>query len=153
MFKVLVIDSSAEDTEWLRALLEEEGAQVVVCRDGTAARPVIEAHSDGFAAVFKLWDVSDPAFAETLALLRHRWPETPVVVTIQEFTPELAPKALALKVKGVLQKPLEAEKVIASYRGFLPREDSQMIARLRERIHGRSARLQAAPPYSSYRCS
>ena len=57
MFKVLVIDSSAEDAESLRGLLAEEGAQVVVCRDGTAARPVIEGHADGFTAVFMLWDV------------------------------------------------------------------------------------------------
>src|SRR5262245_16082767 len=145
MFNVLVIDSSAEDAELLRGLLAEEGAQVVVRRDGTVARPVIDGLADGFKAVFMLWDVADPAFAETLALLRHRWPETPVVVTIEEFTPELAPKALALKVRGVLQKPLEAEKVIASYRGFLPeRDDSPIMARLRERVHGRSARLLAA---------
>ncbi len=145
MFKVLVIDNSAEDAKLLRGLLEEEGAQVEVRRDGTAAKPVIEGHAGGSTAVFMLWDVSDPAFVDTLALLRHRWPETPVVVMIEEFTPELAPKALGLKVNGVLQKPLEAEKVIACYRGFLPaRGDSPMMARLREKIHGGSASLRAA---------
>ena len=51
MFKVLVIDSSAEDAESLRGLLAEEGAQVVVCRDGAAAIPVIEGHAVGFTAV------------------------------------------------------------------------------------------------------
>src|SRR5262245_44920448 len=96
MFKVLVIDSSAEDTELLRGLLAEEGAQVVVCQDGTFARPIIDGPGEGFMAVFMLWDVADPAFAETLALLRHRWPETPVVVMIEEFTYDLWKRAIGM---------------------------------------------------------
>src|SRR5262245_54173982 len=118
MFKVLVIDSSAEDAESLRGLLTEEGAQVVVCRDGTAAKPVIEGHAGGFTAVFMLWDVADPAFAETLALLRHRWPNTPVVVMIEEFTYDydLAARAFGLGAKGVLQKPVVEKNVQACLR-------------------------------------
>jgi DNA-binding NtrC family response regulator len=144
LFKVLVIDNSAEDAELLRGLLADEGAQVVVRRDGTAARPVIEAHAAGFTSVFMFWDVSDPAFAETLALLRHRWPETPVVVMLEEFTYELARRALELGATDVLQKPLEAKKVIDCYNEFLPRDDSPMMASLRERISGESASLLAA---------
>jgi DNA-binding NtrC family response regulator len=146
MFKILVIDSSAEDAESLRGLLAEEGAQVVVCRDGTAARPVIEGHPVGFTAVFMLWDVSDPAFAETLALLRHRWPDTPVVVMIEEFTYELAARAFGLGAKGVLQKPVEEKKVKACLRELPPAQDysSPMMAKLREKIHGESASLLAA---------
>jgi len=123
MFKVLVIDSSAEDAELLRGLLAEEGAQVVVCRDGTVARPVIDGHADGFRAVFMLWDVADPAFAETLALLRHRWPETPVVVMIEEFTYDLAARAFGLGAKGVLQKPVEAKNLKACLRELPPARD------------------------------
>ena len=146
MFKVLVIDSSAEDAESLRGLLAEEGAQVVVCRDGAAAIPVIEGHAVGFTAVFMLWDVYDPAFAEMLALLRHRWPETPVVVMIEEFTYDLAARAFGLGAKGVLQKPVEAKNVKACLRELPPAQDysSPMMAKLREKIHGESASLLAA---------
>jgi DNA-binding NtrC family response regulator len=144
MFKVLVIDNSAEDAKLLRGLLAEEGAQVQVCHDGTAARPFIEGHADGFTATFMLWDVADPTFAETLALLRHRWPETPVVVMIEEFTYELARRALNLGAADVLQKPLDAEKVMDCYHDFLPRDDSPLMAKLRERILGESASLLAA---------
>jgi DNA-binding NtrC family response regulator len=144
MFKVLVIDSSAEDARLLRDLLAEEGAQVEVCRDGTAARPFIEGPGDGFTAAFMLWDITDPTFAETLALLRHRWPETPVVVMLEEFTYELARRALKLGAADVLQKPLDAEKVMDCYRDFLPRDDSPLMAELRERILGESASLLAA---------
>jgi DNA-binding NtrC family response regulator len=144
LFKVLVIDNSAEDAELLRGLLEGVGAQVEVRRDGTAARPVIEEHPGGFTSVFMLWDVSDPAFAETLALLRHRRPETPVVVMLEEFTYELARRALDLGATDVLQKPLEAKKVIDCYHEFLPRDDSPLMGRLRERISGESASLLAA---------
>src|SRR6266511_3286664 len=145
MFKVLVIDSSAEDAELLRGLLAEEGAQVVVCRDGTVARPVIDGHADGFRAVFMLWDVADPAFAETLALLRHRWPETPVVVMIEEFTYDLAARAFGLGAKGVLQKPVEAKNLKACLRELPPARDhsSPMMVKLREKIHGESASLLA----------
>ncbi len=146
MFKILVIDSSAEDAESLRGLLAEEGAQVVVCRDGTAAGPVIEGHAVGFTAVFMLWDASDPAFPEALALLRHRWPETPVVVMIEEFTYKLAARAFGLGAKEVLQKPLEAKKVKASLRELPQSQDysSPMMAKLREKIHGESASMLAA---------
>src|SRR5262245_57072989 len=141
MVRVLVVDNSAEDAEALRGLLAEEGAQVVVCRDGGAAKPVIEGHAGGFTVVFMLWDVADPAFAETLALLRHRWPETPVVVMLEEFTYELARRALELGATDVLQKPLDAEKVMDCYHDFLPRDDSPLMAKLRERILGESASL------------
>jgi DNA-binding NtrC family response regulator len=156
MFKVLVVDNSAEDAEALRGLLAEEGAQVVVCRDGGAAKPVIEGHAGGFTVVFMLWDVADPAFAETLALLRHRWPETPVVVMLEEFTYELARRALELGATDVLQKPLDAEKVMDCYHDFLPRDDSPLMAKLRERILGESAslldalrRLERAIPHAN----
>ncbi len=146
MFKVLVIDSSAEDAEWLRGLLAEEGAQAVVCRDGTVARPVIDGPGDGFRAVFMLWDVADPAFAETLALLRHRWHETPVVVMIEEFTYDLAARAFGLGAKGVLQKPVAAKNLKACLRELPPARDlsSPMMVKLRQRIHGESASLLAA---------
>jgi len=146
MFKFLVIDYSVEDAELLRGLLAEEGAQVVVRRDGTVARPVIDGHPDGFTAVFMLWDVADPAFAETLALLRNRWPETPVVVMIEEFTYDLATRAFGLGAKGVLQKPVEAKNVKACLRELPPARDysSPMMAKLREKIHGESSSLLAA---------
>ncbi len=144
MFKVLVIDSSAEDAEWLRGLFEEEGAQAIVCRDGTEARPILEDRAGGFAMVFILWDGADPAFAETLALLRHRWPETIVVVILEEFTYELAMRAMRLGARNVLQKPLDAERVIACYRELPPQEDSELMASLRGRIHGKSGSLMAA---------
>src|SRR5262245_43199142 len=146
MFKVLVIDSSAEDAELLRGLLAEEGAQVVVCRDGTSARPVIDGHADGFRAVFMLWDVADPTFAETLALLRHHWPETPVVVMIEEFTPELAARAFKLGAKDALRKPVEAKNVKACIGELLPARDysSPMMVKVREKIRGESESLLTA---------
>jgi two-component system response regulator HydG len=144
MFKVLVIDSSAEDAESLRGALEKEGAQVEVYPDGTAARPAIEEPANDYTAVFMLWDVAGPAFAETLAALRHRRPETPVVVTIEECTYELARRAWELGAADVLQKPLDAKKVIDCYYESLPRDDSPLTARLRERIIGESASLLAA---------
>src|SRR5262245_8499851 len=141
MFKILVIDNSAKDTRLFRGLLGEEGAQVEVCHDGASAKLVVDRHADGFTATFALWNVSDPSFAETLALLRHRWPETPVVVMFEEFTSELAARAFRLGAKDVLQKPVEAGRIKACLRELLSAQDSSspMMARLRETIHGESA--------------
>lgn len=146
MFKVLVMDNSAKDTSLFRGLLAEEGAQIEVCRDGAAARQIVESHADGFTASFVLWDVGDTAFAETLALLRHRWPETPVVVMFEEFTSELAARAFRLGAKDVLQKPAEAGRIKACLRELLSAQDasSPMMAKLREAIRGESASLLAA---------
>jgi DNA-binding NtrC family response regulator len=145
MLKVLVIDNSAEDAELLRGLLANEGAQVVVRQDGAAASPLIEGHSGDFTAVFMLWDVTDPAFIETLAMLRRRWSETPVVVMIEEFTPELAAKSRALGAKDALQKPVGARNVKACIHELAAAQTPPpMMAKLRETIHGESASLLAA---------
>ncbi|MGE0130465.1 MAG: sigma-54-dependent transcriptional regulator [Blastocatellales bacterium] len=146
MFKVLVMDNSVKDASLFRSLLTEEGAQVEVCRDGAAARQIIEAHADGFTASFLLWNIADLTFAETLALLRHRWPETPVVVMFEEFTSELAVRAFRLGAKDVLQKPVEAERIKACLRELLSAQDadSPMMAELRKTIRGESASLLAA---------
>ena len=81
-----------------------------------------------------------------LALLRHRWPETPVVVMIEEFTSDLAARAFGMGAKDVLQKPVEAKNVKACLRELPPAQDysSPMMAKLREKIHGESASLLAA---------
>jgi DNA-binding NtrC family response regulator len=146
MFKVLVMDNSVKDTSLFRSLLAEEGAQIEVCRDGAAARQIIEAYADGFTASFVLWDIGDTGFAETLALLRHRWPETPVVVMFEEFTSELAARAFRLGAKDVLQKPVESGRIKACLRELLSAQDasSPMMARLRETIRGESSSLMAA---------
>jgi DNA-binding NtrC family response regulator len=143
MFKVLVIDNSTDD---LRSPLADEGAQVEVCPDGVAARRVVEANRDGFTAAFVLWNVSEPTFAETLALFRHRWPETPIVVMFEEFTSELAMRAFRLGAKDLLQKPIAAVRIRACLRELLSAKDasSPMMTRLRETIRGESASLLAA---------
>jgi DNA-binding NtrC family response regulator len=146
MSKVLVVDNSANDAAMFRGLLGEEGAQVVVCRDGGVAKQVVADNADGFAAAFVLWDVADLSFAETLALFRQRWSETPVVVMFEELTAELAGRAFRLGAKDVLQKPLEAERVKACWRELLAAADasSPLMVRLRETIRGEAAGLLAA---------
>ncbi|MDX2039612.1 MAG: sigma-54 dependent transcriptional regulator [Acidobacteriota bacterium] len=146
MFKILVVDSSAKDAAMVRGWLGEEGAEVEVCPNGEAAKPLVETSITRAAAVFLLWELTDLSFAETLALFRLRWPETPVVVMFEEFTAELAGRAIRLGAKDVLQKPLEAEAVKACWRELLAAADagSPLIARLRETIRGESASLVAA---------
>jgi|GEM_PF-345881 len=146
MFKVLVVDSSVNDAAMFRRLLGEEGAQVVVCRDGAEAKQVVADNAGGFAAAFVLWDVADLSFAETLALFRQRWSETPVVVMFEELTAELAGRAFRLGAKDVLQKPLEPDRVKACWRELLAVADasSPLMARLRETIRGEAASLLVA---------
>jgi DNA-binding NtrC family response regulator len=144
MFKVLVVDNSASDRAFFRTVLVEEGALVEVCPDGDAAKLVVTANADAFAAAFVLWDVAELAFAETLALLRNRWPETPVVVTFEEFTAELARRAFRLGARDVLQKPIEAERMKACLRELLSGHDVPLVDGLRETIRGESASLLAA---------
>lgn len=145
MFKVLVVDNSPNDASLFRNVLAEEGAQVEVCRDGAAAKNVIEANADGFSVAFVLWDVAELIFAETLALFRKQWPDTPLVVMFEELTAELAVRAIRLGARDVLQKPLQAERIKACLRELLSAEDaaSPLIARLREKIRGESASLLA----------
>ncbi|MEP7340409.1 MAG: sigma-54 dependent transcriptional regulator [Acidobacteriota bacterium] len=146
MFRVLVKDNSKTDAALLQRQLTEEGAQVEVCHNEEAAKQVIEANKDGFTAAFVLWDVTAPAFVETLALFRHRWPETPVVVMFEEFTAELGFRALRLGAKDVLQKPIQRERIKVCLQELLAAGDAKlaMLPLLRQRIHGESASLLAA---------
>src|SRR5262245_30326299 len=105
---ILVVDNSMRDAVRLQELLELEGAEVVLCLDNNTAREVIEANDDDFTAAFVLWDDRELNFVETLALLRHRWPETPVVVMSKEFTYDLMVRTRLLGAKDILQKPVEA---------------------------------------------
>ena len=146
MSRFLIVDNSAPDTDLLRGMLVEAGAEVEVCLGSETARRFIHDCQDEYTAAFVLWDITELAFAETLALLRRRWPETAVVVMFEELTAELATRASSMGAKDVLEKPLDAQQIKGSLRELLsvPGADSPLLARLGERIHGRSPSLMAA---------
>jgi DNA-binding NtrC family response regulator len=146
MSKVLIVDHSIPDADFLRGLLAGAGAEVEVCVGSEAARRFIHDCEDEYAAAFVLWDITELAFAEMLALLRRRWPEAAVIVMFEDLTAELATRASSMGARDVLEKPVEAERIRASLRELLsgPGADPPLLPRLAEKIHGRSPGLMAA---------
>jgi DNA-binding NtrC family response regulator len=146
MSKVLIVDHSIPDADLLRGLLAGAGAEVEVCLGSEAAWRFIHNCNDEYAAAFVLWDITELAFAETLALLRRRWPDAAVIVMFEDLTAELATRASSMGARDVLEKPVDAERIRASLRELLsgPGADPPLLARLGEKLHGRSPGLLAA---------
>jgi DNA-binding NtrC family response regulator len=146
MPRVLIVDHSIPDADLLRGLLAGAGAEVEVCLGSEAAWRFIHNCNDEYAAAFVLWDITELAFAEMLALLRRRWPEAAVIVMFEDLTAELATRASSMGAMDVLEKPVDPERIVASLRELLsgPDADPPLLARLGENIHGRSSSLLAA---------
>ncbi len=146
MSKFLIVDNSTADIDLLRSLLAEVGAEAEVCQGSEAAKLFIYDCVESYLAAFVLWDITELAFAEMLALLRQRWPETAVIVMFEELTAELATRASRMGARDVLEKPLDAEHIRGSLRELLSRDraESPLLARLGEKIRGRSPSLLAA---------
>jgi DNA-binding NtrC family response regulator len=146
MSKVLIVDNAKPDIDLMRGLLTEAGAEARVCQGSEAAWRFIRDCNDEYVAAFVLWDITELAFAEMLALLRRRWPETAVIVMFEELTAELATRVSSMGAMDVLEKPLDAEHIREYLRELLsvPVADSPLLARLGDKIHGRSPSLMAA---------
>jgi DNA-binding NtrC family response regulator len=146
MSKILIVDHSTPDADLLRGLLAGAGAEVEVCLGSEAAWRFIHDCNDEYTAAFVLWDVRELAFAEMLALLRRRWPEAAVIVMFEDLTAELATRASSMGARDVLEKPVDAERIRVSLRELLsgPGADPPLLARLGEKIHGRSPSLLSA---------
>jgi DNA-binding NtrC family response regulator len=145
MSRILIVDHSIPDADLLRGLLAGAGAEVEVCLGSEAAWRFIHDCNDEYAAAFVLWDITELAFAEMLALLRRRWPEAAVIVMFEDLTAELATRASSMGARDVLEKPVDAEFIRAFMRELLsgPAADPPILARLGEKIHGRSAGMLA----------
>jgi DNA-binding NtrC family response regulator len=145
MSKILIVDHSIPDADLLRGLLAGAGAEVEVCPGSEAAWRFIRDCNDEYAAAFVLWDITELAFAEMLALLRRRWPEAAVIVMFEDLTAELATRASSMGARDVLEKPVDAELIRAFMRELLsgPAADPPLLAKLGEKIHGRSAGMLA----------
>lgn len=144
MPSILVVDNERKGAERLRAMLEDEGAEVIICLSGTDAMRLLLAQSEAFDAAFILWDVAGPpAGLELMVRCRKHWPDLPIVVLSDLFTSDILVQASRLGAKEMLRKPFGAQKVAEILHRLLaaPPTDSDLLSTLRERMRGETRPL------------
>lgn len=144
MPSILVVDSERKGAERLRAMLENEGAEVIVCFSGTDAMRLLQEQAGAFDAAFILWDVvGPPAGLELMVRCRKHWPDLAIVVLSDLFTSDILVQAHRLGAKEMLRKPFGSQKVAEILRRLLaaPPTDSELLSALRERMRGETRPL------------
>ena len=140
MPKVIIVDNSTRDAERAGKLLARDGAEAELCHSAAAAAQLLANKSEGFAAVFILWELAGPPFgAELLVLCRTRWPQMPVVVMSGSLDASLATRAFALGARDFLEKPVEEERLRSCLQSLLAAHpDTQDFNQLRAQFVGES---------------
>ncbi|MGH7510678.1 MAG: hybrid sensor histidine kinase/response regulator [Gemmatimonadales bacterium] len=117
---VLVVEDEEGVREVAERMLQEIGFQTIGAEDGRRALELMEEAGDSVTAV--LLDLSMPGMggAETLRLLRAKWPRLPVLMmsgyTEQVVAPHFGNSGVG--ITGFLQKPFLPEELIALLRRF-----------------------------------
>jgi two-component system nitrogen regulation response regulator NtrX len=132
--RILVVDDEANIRRMLAALLEAEGYETAQASDGTAALDALDAAVPD-AVLLDLMMPPGPDGLHTLAGIKQRRPDVPVVMMSGKATLADAVRATKLGAFQFLEKPLTPEGVVAALRGALElsravRENRQLHAAL-----------------------
>jgi len=116
--RILVVDDEANIRRMLIALLESEGYDTAEAGDGPAAVTTLEATAPD-AVLLDLMMPPGPDGLATLAELRKRAPDVPVVMMSGKATLGDAVRATKLGAFQFLEKPLSPEGVLTTLRAAL----------------------------------
>ena len=132
--RILVVDDESNIRRMLAALLEGEGYETAQAADGTAALDALDAALPD-AVLLDLMMPPGPDGLATLAGIKQRRPDVPVVMMSGKATLADAVRATKLGAFQFLEKPLTPEGVLSALRGALElsrtvRENRQLHAAL-----------------------
>lgn len=108
--RILIVDDQEEILDSLRAILSDEGHEVIVARDGQEALHIVQ--SDSPDVVFL--DIWIPGIdgMQTLKAIKKINPQCSVIMMSGHGTIETAVKAIKLGAADYLEKPLNLEDVL-----------------------------------------
>ncbi|HEX9101548.1 MAG TPA: response regulator [Polyangia bacterium] len=107
--RILLVDDDSAATRLYRALLANDGHDVLVCDSGIDAIEVAERERDRLDLVITDFDMPGIKGDVTLSLLRARLPELPVVILTSEPSSTVERRARDAGAAAFLRKPCSAE--------------------------------------------
>lgn len=108
---ILIVDDDAFVRTLLREMLADQGHPLREAENGQAALEL-----DGPAPRVVLLDLFMPEMSgmEALALIRNRWPGTPVLVISSMDSERLVDEALAAGASGYITKPFHPMEIASA---------------------------------------
>ena len=108
--RILIVDDQEEIIESLRAILLDEGLEVIAARDGQEALHIVQNESPDLVFL----DIWIPGIdgLQTLKAIKKIDPECSVIMMSGHGTIETAVKAIKLGATDYLEKPLNLEDVL-----------------------------------------
>jgi UDP-3-O-acyl N-acetylglucosamine deacetylase len=108
--RILIVDDQEEILDSLKAILSDEGHEVITARDGQEALHIVQ--SDAPDVVFL--DIWIPGIdgMQTLKAIKRITPQSSVIMMSGHGTIETAVKAIKLGATDYLEKPLNLEDVL-----------------------------------------
>lgn len=126
--KVLVVDDEPTVTKSCRRILAEEGYEVLTTESGRDG--MNRAFAQEFDLVLTDLKMPDLDGMELVRALRHKRPQTAVVVITGYGTVRSAVEATRLGVSDYIEKPFTPEQIVAAVDQALPSEESQPELRI-----------------------
>lgn len=115
---ILIVDDSASVRLLLRRILEKEGFTISEAADGLAAIRFCEQNT--IQLVITDLVMPEKEGLETIRILRHDYPELPVIAISGVSDASYLRMARFLGAQSTLSKPLRAETVVSEVRRLLP---------------------------------
>ncbi|MDP6244749.1 MAG: response regulator, partial [Myxococcota bacterium] len=139
-FRVLVIDDDPGVREYMEALITQQGYQVEAAADGEEALAKLDAARPDLVTL----DVVLPGMdgLATLAELKRRLPDVPVVMLSGHGQARNIVEAMKLGASDFLRKPFEVEELeLAFQKALEKRALKQEVERLRSQARSEAGRL------------
>jgi CheY-like chemotaxis protein len=107
--KVLVIDDSFVNRQYIKTVLEEKGIQVIEAGDGAEALDILESSKPDLIILDLLMPVMDGI--ETLQQIRNRGYNYHILVLTADIHDSTRQKCIQLGVSGFINKPTTEKEI------------------------------------------
>ncbi len=129
--KILVVDDEKKMRETLKAILEQEGYQVIVAADGQQALNACDASVSAAITDAKMPNMDG---TELLKRLRPLYPDIPVIMITAFDSSKLAVEAMKAGAYDYFSKPFDPERILIVVRKII---QHQRILKENVRLKGR----------------
>lgn len=130
LVRVMVIDDSKVDSEFLSEILQSFGCRVDVSSNGYDAVNKLDKHYDLVFLDINMPEISGLEIANGLRNFNKVGHYTPIVlVSGEEFSQAMEDKCISLGVEGYIQKPVYKDEVETVLRTYLSGHEIKIFSR------------------------
>lgn len=128
MAKVIIIDDSRVDAEFLSETLRSFGCRIEVSANGYDAVNKLDNHYDLVILDINMPEISGLEIANSLKVFNKSGYHTPIIiVSSEEYSDDMEEKCMQLGVEGYIQKPAKREEIALVLRSFLASNEIKLF--------------------------